>query len=133
MPSRILFHPVIQNRRSRLVFIIFLTTSVLTQLFCILYLNGVLKEAGVIIIPSNPGILMSNYMRIGLGLGATIIATAISAWHVVGPTLRIEQWLMDWRDRLNPFPLLVRKNDKFAHLAELLNQLYRKANRPNQS
>ena len=139
MPSRIIFHPILENRRSRLIFFIFLTVSLAFGYACWNHLKKTLAFAGIA--PDSPLLLSSSSAKlltsisfwIGVLVVTTIIATAFTAWQVVGPTARIEQWLRDWNDNLNPFALLVRKNDKFARLAKLLNQLYQKANRPPQN
>lgn len=129
MPSRVIFHPILENRRSRLIFFIFLLISASLGAACWLHVKNALSVANVQI----DSVLLTKMFWIPLVVITTIIATVFTAWQVVGPTARIEQWLRDWNDQLTPFPLLVRKNDKFARLAELLNKLYQKMSRPAQN
>lgn len=136
MSSRFFLHPILENYRSRIIFAIFFVIAFAIGLGYGSQVNATLQLAGLR--ETDPffqdnhmaRVLMSNLFRFSLVFLVTVIATALTARKIVGPIKRIEQWLSDWNDNLNPFPLLVRKNDKFSRLVELLNHLYQASNRP---
>lgn len=136
MPSRLIMHPIFENKRSRLIFIIFAAISFGIGITCWIQISRTLEEAGLTrqfsMIQENTWarVLLSNYFQAALILVSAVIGTGLTARHVVGPIKRIEQWLGDWNNNLNPFPLLVRKGDKFSHLVDILNKLYAQSNKP---
>jgi hypothetical protein len=138
MAARLIFHPVLENKRSRLIFSVYLLIAAaievgfLYQLNYTLGLAGLARDSDMLLSISSIKFTLSLSFQIGLTVAVALFASALTARFVIGPIKRIEQWLKDWDDNLNPFPLLVRKNDKFVYFVSLLNALYQKLNRPRQ-
>lgn len=82
MPSRIIFHPIVENRRSRLIFFIFAVISLALGLACWVHIKKTLAFAGIplgsplLTNTASVKFLTSIQFWAGLLLVTTIVATA---------------------------------------------------------
>ena len=135
MTSRLLFHPILLNRQSRHLFIIFLLLSIFVGGLLWWQFNTAVLVAGIDLpsfaqsAPWYMGIIVSPYFRIGLIFMGSILAAGTVGKYVVGPVKRIEQWLEYWEAGTSLKPLKVREEDKFSTLVQRLNDMYNKTHR----
>lgn len=126
--SRLLLHPLLTHKKSRLIFAIFLVLAVLLGILCWVRLNNAFHQAGLSVMQlQGTGfhglILLSPYVRFAIIGAAAIIAASLTAHHVIGPVKRMEQWLHDVEAGLSVSPLKVRRGDKFSMLVDMINRL----------
>ncbi|OVE76110.1 hypothetical protein BVX98_06425 [bacterium F11] len=130
--SRFVLHPVLLNKRSRLIFIWFLMVSILIGGAIYWKFQQILSQADVLNdLRTTPlkwylSVLLSPHFKVTLVLASAALAGAITAHYVVGPVRRIEQWIKDWKSGLTISELRVRQGDKFTTLVRILNDLHAK-------
>src|SRR3989338_11322000 len=100
--SRFIFHPVIEHKKSRALFILFLLLALAAGVVFFWYVEYYLNQANLNLNPlylqQHPKLklLLSFYLRMGVVLMVSVIATGITARVMVGPIKRIEKWLEAW-------------------------------------
>jgi hypothetical protein len=139
MPSRFIFHPILENKRSRLILLGYLLIAGAVAYGFYLQVNHTLQVAGLSRMSTllwedmRFKVILSPRFMVGITFATALFASTLTSRFVIGPIKRIERWLQDWADGLNPFPLLVRRGDKFVYFVSLLNTLYQKLTRPPQA
>lgn len=127
---RFLYHPILANRQSIRIFIIFFFLSIVIGVFFWVYVDQALQQADADILTlTNNGILsvlLSHHFRYALIFAAAFLGGAFTATVVVGPVKRIETWLKDWEFGHRMAPLRVRQGDKFTMLVKLINELHQR-------
>ena len=132
MPARFVLHPVLLNKRSRLIFIWFLFVALFLGLALFWKLDQIITQIGLSpVVPLKSGpwyikVLFSLHFKYSLVLAAALLGGALTAHHVVGPIKRMEQWILDWEAGKNISEFRVRQKDKFSPLTDLLNQIREK-------
>jgi uncharacterized BrkB/YihY/UPF0761 family membrane protein len=127
--SRFVLHPLVGNKRSRGLFMIFLTVAALLGISLWVFFDATVQKAGLNLAygpPSNNlilSILLSSHFRVSIIVAVAIFAAGLTGQHIVGPVKRIEQWLSDYKAGFSMRPLRVRERDKFSRFVELVNRL----------
>ena len=135
MTSRFWLHPVLLNRQSRHLFIIYFL--ILASLGALLWwqYDAALQHAGIdlaLFSRSAPwawGMIVSPYFRVGFLLMGALLASGWVGKYIVGPVKRIEQYLEYWEAGSELKPLRVREDEKFSALVHLVNGMYEKVHR----
>jgi len=127
--SRLVRHPLLSYRRSRLIFILFTVISAVAGVLVWYLFENALRQAGL---SSADGslkrtwiltVLLSIHFRAGLIIGTAVVAAGLTAQFVVGPIERIEQWLLDLEAGTFSGDLQIRLGDKFSKLVDLIIRL----------
>ena len=128
--NRFFYHPMVQNKYSFKIFLFYSTVAICLSLFMSWKLNNLFFNAGVDL--NSQALQLSTLETIFFSFGfqfvvvmlAGLFAAGLVAKHIIGPTKRIEKWLMDWKRGKKQEKLKIRINDKYDNMVFLINALY---------
>ncbi len=127
--GRLILHPILVNKRSRFIFLIYLVLSSLVGILTWFKFESSLKQAGLALYGGTPAgdflpsLLISEYFRGALIFATAVFASGLTAQYAVGAVRRIEEWLMAHERNLIKQPLKVRTGDQYSRLVGLINRL----------
>lgn len=128
MKPRVILHPILIHPRSRYIFLIFSILTIAIGGFLIYQSDSVIESIGLNPSLGSPSgnaivsILISRNFFVSVSLLAVLLATTLTAQFVVGPIKRIEEWILEWKQRRSVGELQLRQQDKFERLSRLLNE-----------
>ncbi len=121
--AKIFFHPILLHRRTRLIFIWYVTSSLVTSAILWWGLQNLLTDAGAGSVLFTGKVFSRPLFRALVVLASGLFATVITAGALVGPVHRIEEWLTGKNRLLSSRSLRVRPGDPFETLIRILNEL----------
>lgn len=127
--KRFTYHPVLTNSHSRSILIFFAIIVFTIGNFAWTIFEKTSTQLGLastMFDASCLNLFLSPYFKWVFFLVISILAAGLTAFQVVGPIARIEQWLIDWYSGFPTGAFLSRKKDEFNTLIKLLNEYQNK-------
>ncbi|MFN0116856.1 MAG: hypothetical protein ACKVQC_01005 [Elusimicrobiota bacterium] len=128
--SRIIFHPIIENKQSQKIVGLFLIISILFSFVffwpLISIIQSISQQYSGEPFLQNIGIrLLNSWMvKFVFVLFVGIVTGSVVSSFVLGPANRIIEWLLEWEKGKILSPLKVRGGHGFDRLVQLINELH---------
>ena len=125
--SRLLLHPILVHKKSRKIFLSFLAVGLLLGILLRTYVLHVLREHGVDVrvwVHDNNvalKVLLSPFFYFAVVVFSSALAAGFTSHYIVGPIQRIEEWLRAYEAGHPVPPLVIRSDDKYMGVVQLIN------------
>ncbi|MCB4756654.1 MAG: hypothetical protein LHV69_06430 [Elusimicrobia bacterium] len=133
---RFALHPVLSQKKSRMIFFLFLIASIFIGGLYWYRFNQIIlgthidrfqlyRSADFLL-----SFFLSIYVRLALIGIVAVIGTGLTCKHIIGPYRRIVEWLEQVENGARLPPLKVRKRDLMQSMVHLLNEVYNTIHKP---